>query len=84
MFSLHQGERENYKPEKGERAEEASPSKDRTSNGECQTPLTRGEGHPVWRERCLGRGIGEAGEAGSDAENPLRKARDNKVPSIML
>ena len=41
--------------------------------------LTRGEGHPVWRERCLGRGIGGAAEAGSDAESPLRKARNNEV-----
>ena len=29
---------------------------------EYQTPLTRGEEHPVWRERCLGRGLGGAAE----------------------
>ena len=52
------------------------------SNGEYQTPLTRGEGHPVWREQCLGGGLGGAAEAGSCDIKDLHSTFGNTTPLL--
>ena len=66
MFSLHQGERENHKPEKGERAEAASLSKDRRATASASLSLRILAVIIYWQIREIDRVLSEAG---SDADD---------------